>query len=147
MRTIRDLLWTWLLPDIPHDIDEKEWIRKGGKWIIFDRKEKIKRLAEGLGPYIDSGLIRSAKYWNKDPSAICVYSFDYEREMTWEILQKLGAGSHSVWEYDYAWDRNILKPFDFIYSWYSKFRTILQSYGIIGSLRLIRDILKPEKER
>lgn len=32
MRTIRDLLWTWLLPDIPHDIDEKEWIRKGGKW-------------------------------------------------------------------------------------------------------------------
>lgn len=147
MRIIRDLLWTWLLPDGPQDIDEKEWIRNGGKWIIFDRKDKIVKLAERLRPYIDSGQIRSAKYWNKEPSAICVYSFDHEKEKAWEILKKLGAGSNRVWEYDYAWNRNILKPFDFMYSWYSKFKTILQSYGIIGSLRLIRDILQSEKER
>ncbi|MFN3480903.1 MAG: hypothetical protein ACK415_11030 [Thermodesulfovibrionales bacterium] len=144
MRVIKDLLWTWLLPERSQYIDEKEWIRKGGKWIIFDRKDRIIRLAERLGPYIDSGQIRSAKYWNKDPSAICVYSFDYEKGYILEILQKLGAGGQRVWEYDYAWDKNIARPFDFVYSWYSKFRTILQSYGIIGSLRLIRDILQRE---
>lgn len=62
-----------------------------------------------------------------------------------EILKKLGAGDQRVWEYDYAWDENIARPFEFIYSWYSKFRTILQSYGIIGSLKLIIDILQSEK--
>jgi hypothetical protein len=31
-------------------------------------------------------------------------------------------------EYDYAWDKNIRDPFGFMYSWFSKFRTILQSY-------------------
>jgi len=31
----------------------------------------------------------------------------------------------------------------FLYSWYSKLTTILRSYGIAGTLRLIREILKP----
>jgi hypothetical protein len=143
MYKTKDILWTRLLPDLPREIDREEWISHGGKWIIFDRKERIVRLAEKLGPLIDSGEIESAKYWNEDPSAICVYSMDRERERVWEVLKGLGAGDSKVWEYDYAMDKNIRRPADFLYSWFSKFRTILQSYGVFGTLRLIREILRP----
>lgn len=144
MRRYKDKLWTWLLPNAPKDIDKKEWMRHGGKWIIFDRKVRIVKLAKKLEPYIDSGEIESAKYWNGDPCAINVYSLDRDKEKTWKILERLGAGDSKVWEYDYAWDKNIRNPSDFMYSWLSKFRTILQSYGPIGTLRLIKEILKPK---
>lgn len=143
MHKVKDLLWVWLLPDIQRAIDRDEWIRHGGKWIIFDTKEKIEALAWGLEPLIDSGEINSAKYWNKDPSAINVYSLDRDKDRVWDILKNLGAGESRVWEYDYAMDKNMLRPFDFLYSWLSKFRTILQSYGLTGTLRLIKEILKP----
>jgi hypothetical protein len=145
MHEVKDMLWTWLLPDAPRETDREEWMRHGGKWIIFDRKEQIVALAKKLGPSIDSGEIESAKYWNKDPGAICVYSLDRDKDKTGDILLKLGSGTDRVWEYDYAWDKNIQNPVNFMYSWFSKFRTILQSYGLIGTLQLIREILKPGK--
>jgi hypothetical protein len=145
MHEVKDMLWTWLLPDAPRETDREEWMRHGGKWIIFDRKEQIVALAKKLGPSIDSGEIESAKYWNKDPGAICVYSLDRDKDKTGDILLKLGSGTDRVWEYDYAWDKNIQNPVNFMYSWFSKFRTILQSYGLVGTLQLIREILKPGK--
>jgi hypothetical protein len=146
MRELEDLLWTWLLPDVQRNIDREEWRRSGGKWIFFDKKNRIEELAGRLGPLINSGKIESAKYWNKDPSALCVYSLDKDKDATLEILRELGAGEDKVWEYDYAWDKNIQNPVHFIYSWSSKFRTILQSYGVIGTLQLIRAVLTPRKQ-
>jgi hypothetical protein len=143
MRTRKDILWTWLLPDTTRSVDTREWMKHGGKWIIFDRMDKILHLAEGLSSYIDSGQIESAKYWSKDPSAICVYSLDRDKEKTWDILKMLGAGNKKAWEYDYAMDKNLKDPIVFIYSWTSKFRTILQSYGIVGTFCLVKDLLKP----
>jgi hypothetical protein len=142
MKTAKDILWTWLLPEVPKETERREWMRRGGKWIIFDRKERIEELAQKLGPLIDTGEIDTAKYWNGDPSAINVYSLDREREKTRAILERLGARRVMVWEYDYAWDKNIRSPFRFAYSWFSKFRTILQSYGIRGTIRLAREVLK-----
>ncbi len=145
MHEVKDMLWTWLLPDTRREIDREEWMRHGGKWIIFDRKDRIAALSEKLRPLIDSGEIESAKYWNEDPSAICVYSLDREKERVWEILRGLGAGNDKVWEYDYAWDKNIQSPVNFMYSWFSKFRTIFQSYGLAGTLRLIKEVLRPRQ--
>lgn len=141
MRRHKDRLWTWLLPEEPRGIDEEEWARRGGKWIVFDKEEKILNLAEKLAPLVDSGEVASAKYWNGDPSAICVYSLDRARDKTWGILKRLGAGDSIVWEYDFAWDKNIREPLEFLFSWSSKFRTIVQSYGVFGTLRLIREVL------
>jgi hypothetical protein len=146
MHEVKDMLWTWLLPDAKREINREEWIRQGGKWIIFDSKARIINLAEKLAPSIDSGEIESAKYWNKDPGAICVYSLDRDKDKIWDILKKLGAGNDKVWEYDYAWDKNIQNPVNFMYSWFSKIRTILQSYGLVGTLQLIREILKPKQD-
>jgi hypothetical protein len=146
MHEVRDMLWTRLLPDAGREINREEWMRHGGKWILFDSKEAIIYLAGKLGPSIDSGEIESAKYWNRDPGAICVYSLDRDKEKIWDILRKLGAGYKRVWEYDYAWDKNIQNPVNFMYSWFSKFRTILQSYGLVGTLQLIREILKPRQD-
>jgi hypothetical protein len=146
MHEVKDMLWTWLLPDAKREINREEWIRQGGKWIIFDSKARIINLAEKLAPSIDSGEIESAKYWNKDPGAICVYSLDRDKDKIWDILKKLGAGNNKVWEYDYAWDKNIQNPVNFMYSWFSKIRTILQSYGLVGTLRLIKEILKPKQD-
>lgn len=141
MRRHKDRLWTWLLPDEPRRIDEDEWERRGGKWIVFDKEERILDLAEKLAPLVDSGEVVSAKTWNGDPSAVCVYSLDRDREKTWGILKRLGAGDSIVWEYDFAWDKNIREPLEFLFSWSSKFRTIVQSYGVFGTLRLIREVL------
>ena len=146
MREVKDLLWTWLLPDAAREVNREEWMRHGGKWIIFDRKDAIVELAEKLGPLIDSDEIESAKYWNKDPGAICVYSLDRNKGKIWDILRELGAGNDKVWEYDYAWDKNIQNPINFMYSWFSKIKTILQSYGLAGTLRLIKEILRPRQD-
>jgi hypothetical protein len=145
MRKAEDLLWIWLLPDAPRETDREVWREHGGKWIIFDRKDRIERLASHLAPLIDSDEIRSAKYWKKDPSAICVYSLDRERDKVLAILSRLDAAGSRVWEYDYATDKNIRDPFTFLYSWYSKLTTILRSYGVRGTLALIREILKPHR--
>jgi hypothetical protein len=145
MHKVTDMLWTWLLPNAGRKINREEWLRHGGKWIIFDSKERLIDLAEQIGLFIDSGEIESAKYWNKDPGAICVYSLDRDKDRIWDILKNLGAGKDRVWEYDYAWDKNIQNPVNFMYSWFSKFRTILQSYGVVGTLKLIREILKPRQ--
>lgn len=141
MHKVKDMLWTWCLPDVPREVDRRKWIEHGGKWIIFDNRERLIALADRLGPFIDAGEVESAKYWNEDPGAICVYSLDSERIGTWKLLKGLGAGDRKVWEYDYALGKNLRNPVRFVYSWFSKFRTILQSYGIRGSLRLIREIL------
>lgn len=143
MRLREDMLWIWLLSDTAMGMDAEEWMKHGGKWIVFDSKERIQHLAEGLRFYIDSGQIESAKYWKKDPSAICVYSLDRDKEKTWDILKMLGAGDKKVWEYDYAMEKNLADPIAFIYSWTSKFRTILQSYGIVGTFRLVKELLRP----
>ena len=146
MKTSKDLLWTWLLPDEPRRFDRAEWVRRGGKWIVFDDSKSIKALAEKLAPFIDSGEIASAKYWNGDPSAINVYSLDRDRGKARAILKEAGARYVLVWEYDYALGKNLLRPLTFAYSWFSKFRTILASYGLAGSIRLLREVLSQRRE-
>ncbi len=145
MRTVKDSIWTWLMPDTPREIEGRTWVRSGGKWIVFDREERIKEMAGKLALFIDSGEIESAKYWNGDPSAINVYSLDRDREKTRKILLDLGSRRVMVWEYDYAWRKNLRFPLSFAYSWLSKFRTIVQSRGLCGTLRLVRDVLKPQQ--
>jgi hypothetical protein len=146
MHKARDILWTRLIPDALREIDHGVWRGHGGKWIVFDSREKIVGLSERLVPHLDAGEIEGAKYWNGDPSAICVYSLDRDRKRVGQLLDGLGAGPDRVWEYDYAWDKNIKSPLMFLYSWYSKLSTILRSYGIIGTLRLIQEILKSGKK-
>ncbi len=145
MRKTEDLLWLWLLPEYGRGTDHGNWVRHGGKWIVFDRREKIEELAGKLAPLIDSGEIESAKYWKKDPSAICVYCLDRDRERVLKVLTEFGAAESRVWEYDYAMDKNVRDPLTFLYSWYSKFSTILRSYGFLGTLRLIMEVLKPRR--
>lgn len=142
MRQRRDDIWTWLLPETPREMDRAAWYRNGGKWIVFDDGGRIRDIAEKLEPFIDSGEIESAKYWNGDPSAINVYSLDRDRWKTRKILKDVGARYVLVWEYDYALDKNLRSPATFAYSWFSKFRTIIRSQGLGGSVRLFRDALQ-----
>ncbi len=146
MRIVKDKIWTRLVPEADRTIDQEKWIHSGGKWILFDSKMNIEDIADKLGPLIDSGEIESAKYWNGDPSAINVYSIDEDREKNLAILNELGAGNHIVWEYDYALCKNLKTPFHFAYSWYSKFSTILRSYGLRGSLELLRELTRTRNE-
>jgi hypothetical protein len=142
MHEQKDKIWTRLLPDVPRAIDRLTWMRKGGKWIVFDDEDRIRELAGKLAPYIDAGDIEGAKYWNGDPSAINVYSLDRDRWKTRTILKDLGARYVLVWEYDYALGKNLRSPLTFTYSWFSKFKTILLSRGISGSLRLLKDAVR-----
>ncbi len=147
MRRTKDEIWTWLLPAAPRKVDGSTWVRSGGKWIVFDEEDRIKELAEKLEPYIDAGEIESAKYWNGNPSAINVYSLDRDRWKTRNILKDLGARYVLVWEYDYALDKNLRSPFTFAYSWFSKFKTILRSRGITGSMKLLKAALRQKRVR
>jgi len=146
MTTSNDLLWTRFSPDKPLDLDQREWRSRGGKWIVFDDRKRIDALAEKLAPFIDSGEIAAAKMWNGDPSAINVYSLDRDRGKVREILKRVGARYVLVWEYDYALGKNLRSPFTFAYSWFSKFRTILASYGLAGSIQLLKKVLSQRRE-
>ncbi len=130
------------MPDYPVTEVRRIWRQHGGKWIVFDRKSRTEDLAFKLVSFIESGKIEGAKYWNKDPGAICVYCLDRVRAKVAGILDELGAGKRRVWEYDFAWDKNIRHPLDFAFSWSAKLRTIIESYGLRGTLRLIREVLK-----
>jgi hypothetical protein len=141
MKTSKDMLWTRFSPDRTIDVDQREWRRHGGKWIVFDDRKAIDALAARLATFIDSGEIAAAKLWNGDPSAINVYSLDRDRGKVREILKQAGARYVLVWEYDYALGKNLRSPFTFAYSWFSKFRTILAGYGLAGTARLVRDVL------
>ncbi|HXY61645.1 MAG TPA: hypothetical protein VEJ22_01815, partial [Nitrospirota bacterium] len=90
MQIVKNGIWTHLMPDVPREIDGGTWTRNGGKWIVFDREERIKEIAANLASHIDSGEIESGKYWNGDPSAINVYSLDRDREKTRKILNGIG---------------------------------------------------------
>jgi hypothetical protein len=144
MRIVREKIWTWFLPDADRPVNPDLWYQYGGKWLVFDRLEKIMVLAHKLEPFIDTGDINSAKCWNGDPSGLNVYSLDKDREKVKTIMETCGAKPRKVWEYDYAWGKNVTRPLDFIYSWASKFITILKSYGIRGAIRLIKDVGKPD---
>ncbi len=144
MCIFKDIIWTWFQPDNERPINRTLWLDHGGKWLIFDRKEKIMELAHKLEPFIDSGDIESAKCWNGDPSAINAYSLDSNREEVKKISKKLGARERKVWEYDYAWKKNLRRPVDFLYSWSSKFVTILKSYGLIGAYHLFKEVMKED---
>lgn len=146
MKVNKEKIWTWFLPDEPKEISRADWMKNGGKWIIFDREDRITALAGALQPYIDAGKIVGAKCWNGDPSALNVYCLDRDREKTRLILDRLGARRSRVWEYDFAWKKNLRKPFDFTYSWSLKFMTILRSYGMLGTVRLMRELLIPGKK-
>lgn len=145
MKTSNDMLWTRFAPDRAGDVDRREWRRHGGKWIVFDDRKAIDALVDRLAPFIDSGEIPAAKLWNGDPSAVNVYSLDRDRGKVREILKQAGARYVLVWEYDYGLGRNLRSPFTFAYSWFSKFRTILASYGLAGSVRLFRDVLAQKR--
>jgi hypothetical protein len=142
---IEESLWTWLRPDEPRNTDRDEWRAHGGKWIVFDRLAKTESLAETLGPWIDRAEIESAKFWRKDPSALCVYTHDNRKAEVWEILRAAGAGNQRVWEYDFAWGKNLRNPVDFTYSQASKLRTILRSYGCRGAWQLLRGQRTPSE--
>jgi hypothetical protein len=143
MKVSKEKIWTWFLPDKPKEINHEDWMKSGGKWIVFDRKGRITALAEALQPLIDAGEIVGAKCWNGDPSAVNVYCLDRDREKIKLILDRLSAGRSRVWEYDFALNKNIRKPFNFTYSWGLKFTTILRSYGMLGSLRLMLEMFTP----
>jgi len=147
MRQSNDEIWTWLLPDVARQIDRSTWLRSGVKWIVFDDEDRIKGLAEKLALFIDAGEIVSAKFWNGNPSAINVYPLDRDHGKTRNILKDLGARYVLVWEYDYAMVRNFLSPFTFAYSWFSKFRTIIQSRRIAGSMKLLGEALRQGRDR
>src|SRR5512140_956645 len=136
MRMTKDMLWTRFAPDRDIGFDQEEWMQHGGKWIVFDDRKAIDALAARLAQFIDSGDIAAAKLWNGDPSAVNVYSLDRDRGKVREILKQAGARHVLVWEYDYALGKNLRSPFTFAYSWFSKFRTILASYGFAGTARL-----------
>jgi hypothetical protein len=144
MRIVSEKIWIWFLPDKERWVDPDLWRRCGGKWLVFDRQEKIMALAHKLESFIDSGDIHSAKCWNGDPSGLNVYSLDKDREKVKIILETCDAKRQKVWEYDYAWGKNVTRPIDFIYSWASKFITILKSYGIRGAIQLFKDLVKTD---
>jgi hypothetical protein len=113
---------------------------------VFEDRKAIEALAEKRAPFIDAGKIASAKYWNGDPSAINVYSLDRDREKVRALLKEAEARYVLVWEYDYALGKNLRSPFTFAYSWFSKFRTILASYGLAGSIQLVKKVLSQRRE-
>ena len=141
MRIVKDKIWTWFLPDEERTVNQQLWFDCGGKWLIFDRQEKILKLAYKLEKFIDSGEIDSAKTWSGDPRAINVYTLDKNCKKVNALLVQLGAKHHKVWEYDYAWDKNIRRPIDFLYSWLSKFITIIRSKGMHGTVELFKELM------
>ncbi len=130
----RTQFWTWILPS--KERESKGWEEYGGKWIVFDGKDRFEAFARVLDPYIERGEIESAKYWNWDTSALCIYCLDKDRDRVKEILVKHGFKPR-VWDYDYAHLKNITRPLNWTVSHFSKLWVLIRSFGIRGTLRFL----------
>ncbi|MDX1762931.1 MAG: hypothetical protein R3231_01285 [bacterium] len=147
MGIVNSQFWTGTLPDREQEMDPPLWRAQGGKRIVFDDKANIEILSKKRAPFIQSGQVDSAKYWNRDPSAICVYSLDREKEQVARILVRLGTSRYRAWQVDYAGDKNLQQPLNLVYSQLSKFRTILKSDGCAGTLGLMQAFLTVGQSR
>lgn len=130
--------WTWVLPGKQRE--PKDWEEYGGKWIVFNKKERMEKLAKQLEPYVERGEIESAKYWNWDTSALCVYCLDKDRDRVKLILSEHGFKPR-VWDYDYAHLKNITRPLNWTVSHFSKLWVLLRSFGVRGTLRFLIGII------
>ncbi len=131
-------VWTYILPERERSGGEiKGWTEYGGKWLVYGSLDKIEDLARNIEPYVESGEIVSAKYWNASDkrSAMCVYSLDIENGRTHAVLELLGF-KPAAWEYDYARRKNWTR-FEFFISAFYKLRILLESFGVRGTLRFI----------
>jgi hypothetical protein len=102
--------WVWLegsirLPNVYYcPDDEEEYLKHWGKWLVFAHSEAIRRLAEEIDKYIDSGEIDSAKFSRKPikgkvDCVMCVYCDDRDKERVRFILHSFGV-SRQIWKYD-----------------------------------------------
>jgi hypothetical protein len=144
MRIVKEKIWTWFLPDDHRPLNPDQWRQYGGKWLVFDRRAQLLALVHKLKPFIDSGDIHAAKSWNGDPSGLNIYALDKDKQKVKTIVESCGAKPQKVWEYDYAWGKNVTRPVDFIYSWASKFITIYKSSGICGAIQLLKNSANPD---
>jgi len=94
--------WIWIRPQNAVKLP-KDWPQHGGKWLIFDKRERLDGLAARLDPFVEKRMIRGAKY-NREPGSkttpvMCVYCLDGEKDEVWAILEKLGVHRH-IWKDD-----------------------------------------------
>lgn len=125
MKIVEKPPFTWYHPDVqiePTDETSKEWLWRGGKWVIHDSLDNSRALAKRLAPYIDSREIHGAKIWHGDPTALLVYTLDTNRKEVAVILDKVGAGPTRVWFYDNPF-ANVKTPLQAIRAIYLYFRT------------------------
>lgn len=41
MKVNKEKIWTWFLPNQSKEICRADWMKSGGKWIVFDREDRI----------------------------------------------------------------------------------------------------------
>ncbi|MFQ5888114.1 MAG: hypothetical protein ACE5HY_05405 [Candidatus Hydrothermarchaeales archaeon] len=119
------------------------WKEHGGKWLVYGDLEDMKKLAIGVEPLIEKREIDSAKFWTSsdERSAMCVYSWDRDKEETRKLLIELGF-KPLAYEYDYARRKNWTR-LEFYISHLFKLRILLKSFSL---RELIRFLFQEEKE-
>lgn len=131
-----DYFWRWIIRGREGKVADKEWEERGGKWIVYADKKKFEKLEKEIESHVERGDIEAAKYWKlSNKSALCIYSYDHEREKTRKIIENLGLRP-SVWEYDFARKKNIWRP-KFWLSAFKKLRILIATFGITGAIKFI----------
>ena len=108
--------WIYIIPSNPDSPymgkwevpkTREEYLEHRGKWVIFDEKEYLDRLARMLDPYVEDRYINTIKYLRKavyfwagyNLPIMYVYCDDREREDVWQILRSIGV-THKEWIYE-----------------------------------------------
>jgi hypothetical protein len=103
--------WIWVIPSSGKCVfgfknakEREEYLGHYGKWLIFELRERLDKLAALLDTYVERGEIDSAKYGRKPGlgskvSVMCVYCDDRRREKVWEVLASFGV-TKRIWKYD-----------------------------------------------
>ncbi|HID93294.1 MAG TPA: hypothetical protein EYP60_04270 [bacterium (Candidatus Stahlbacteria)] len=91
--------WIWILPKSKISIPNN-WPTKGGKWLIFDKRKNLEKLAHKIESYVESRQIHSAKYSLKEDSVMCVYCLDKDRAKVCKILSRFKT-KEKIWKYNH----------------------------------------------
>lgn len=135
--------WTWILPSGEWIGLPEGWKEHGGKWLVYGGLDEMERLAKDVDTLVEKRKIDSAKYWisSERYSAMCVYSWDRDKEKTRKLLVDLGF-KPTAYEYDYARRKNWTR-LEFFISHLYKARILLKSFSL---RELYKFLTEEEKE-
>jgi len=87
-------------------LKKEEYLEHWGKWVIFESRENLDKLADRLDPYVEERTIQSIKYdrlpqkdFGLEECAMLTFCDERDRDEVWKVISSFGV-TLKAWVYE-----------------------------------------------